>query len=226
MSDIPGSETDHDDGRVDVADVRVLVVAKDAIRVARVLRTAGFERITAARDAAEGLAQLEVVVPGLILLDIPDPRLIDGRIPAVLLSDMSSAGILKSVRAVLGDDDGPLTQDDLNAALAKEVDSLKKLMRNRPLNRRILDNAKLRAMERKLKTQDMRMRLIEETTRSLNDYVRYSGPAVEQDVLDVHLDALMQLINVPFSHQDEAVTIVNHLTALVAKRRRSRKVAS
>lgn len=211
--------------RHDTAHLRVLVVAKEAIHVARILRGAGFIQVSAARSADEALPLVETVTPGLILVEFPDPRLIDGQVPVVLLGDMSPDGILRSVRAVTGDD-APLSQDDLNAALSKEVSGLRKLMRNRPLNSRILDAARLRAMEEKLKAQDIRMRLVEQTTRSLNDYVRYFGSAVEQDILDVHLDALMQLNNVPFTHSDEAVTIVNHLTALVAKRRRSRKVAS
>jgi len=211
--------------RRDPAHLRVLVVAKDAIRIAGTLRGAGFDRISAARTVDEALSLLAIVSPGLILLELPDPRLIKGDVPVVLLGDTTREGILRSIRTATGSDQSS-SQDDLNDALAREVSSLRKLVRNRPLNRRVLDNAKLRAAEAKLKAQDLRMRLIEETTRSLNDYVRYFGAAVEQDVLDVHLDALMQLNNVPFSNPDEAVTIVNHLTALVAKRRRNRKVAS
>ena len=121
----------------------------------------------------------------------------------------------------------PTPQEQLNESLAAEVDTLRRLMLGREtVDSRTIDATMARLLEVQTRAHAFRLQLIEQATQSLNDYVRYFGRAAESDVLDVHLDALMKLNDVPYAHHEEAVTIVTHLKTLVSKRRNGRKVAS
>ena len=121
----------------------------------------------------------------------------------------------------------PTAREHLNESLAAEVDTLRRMMRGTEAPSALtLDTTMQRLLEVQTRAHDFRMQLIEQATQSLNDYVRYFGRAAENEVLDVHLDALMKLNDVPYAHHEEAISIVTHLKTLVSKRRVSRKVAS
>ena len=121
----------------------------------------------------------------------------------------------------------PTPQEALNESLAAEVDTLRRLMRGgEAVNSRTLDTTMARLLEVQTRAHEFRLRLIEQATQSLNDYVRYFGQAADSEVLDVHLDALIKLNDVPYAHHEEAVTIVTQLKTLVSKRRHGRKAVS
>jgi CheY-like chemotaxis protein len=73
---------------------------------------------------------------------------------------------------------------------------------------------------------DFRLRLVEQATQSLNDYMRLFGTRAEAEVVDVHLDALIRLNETPYADPAEALNIVRHLDVLVTKRKNGRKLAS
>ena len=121
----------------------------------------------------------------------------------------------------------PAPNAQLSQVLAGEVAILRSLVHSGAApGGQTLDVTMARLLEVQTQAHDFRLRLIEQATQSLNDYVRYFGRAAESDVLDVHLDALIKLNDVPYAHQEEAMTIVTHLKTLVSKRRLGRKVAS
>ncbi len=78
-------------------------------------------------------------------------------------------------------------------------------------------------MDAEKRAHAFRLQLITQATQSLNDYMRLFGDEADAEVLDVHLEALIQLNEVPYNQQDQAVSIVKHLDRLVAKRRLHRK---
>jgi CheY-like chemotaxis protein len=71
-----------------------------------------------------------------------------------------------------------------------------------------------------------RLRLVELAAQSLNDYMRLFGDHADPEVVDVHLDALIRLNEVPYAHPDDAQDIVRHLKVLVTKRKTGRKAGS
>lgn len=112
--------------------------------------------------------------------------------------------------------------------MAAEIEALRGAMRRKPghkLNRDQINQVVVRLMHTQTVAHDLRMRLIEQATKSLNDYVRLFGENAENDILDVHLDALIRLNEAPHADPDEAVNIVKHLNTLVNKRKTSRKVS-
>lgn len=112
--------------------------------------------------------------------------------------------------------------------MAAEIEALRGAMRRKPghkLNRDQINQVVVRLMHTQTVAHDLRMRLIEQATKSLNNYVRLFGENAENDILDVHLDALIRLNEAPHADPDEAVNIVKHLNTLVSKRKTSRKVS-
>lgn len=112
--------------------------------------------------------------------------------------------------------------------MAAEIEALRGAMRRKPgqkLNRDQINQVVVRLMHTQTVAHDLRMRLIEQATKSLNAYVHLFGEQAEGDVLDVHLDALIRLNEAPHADPDEAVNIVKHLNTLVNKRKTNRKVS-
>ncbi len=94
---------------------------------------------------------------------------------------------------------------------APEIDSINQVVRH--------------LMDEQAVAYAFRKHLVEQTTQSLNDYMRLAGGDAETEVVDVHLDALIRLNEAPHADSDDAINIVRHLKALVTKRKTSRKVA-
>ncbi|EGF91555.1 chemotaxis protein cheY [Asticcacaulis biprosthecium C19] len=117
-------------------------------------------------------------------------------------------------------DDGTLRE-----RLSGEADVLRQaLLRHERIDPRVLDNLTGRLLEVQTEAHGMRLKLLEQATHSLNEYVRHFGNKAEAEVLDVHLDALIRLNDVPYSEHEEAVNIVSQLNRLVDQRRK-RKVS-
>ncbi|MDV6332228.1 response regulator [Asticcacaulis sp. 201] len=115
-------------------------------------------------------------------------------------------------------------------SLGQEINALRGLIRaegqsGTQIDRDHVNQVVMRLMHTQTVAHDFRMKLIEQATQSLNDYVRLFGEKAEADVLDVHLDALTRLNEIPYADPDEALDIIKHLTALVDKRKANRKVA-
>lgn len=89
-----------------------------------------------------------------------------------------------------------------------------------------LENVTQRLMQAQCQAHDLRMHLIAQAMQSLKDYMRLFGEAAETDVLDVHLESLLQLNDMSMADQDQAGLIVRQLETLVAKRSRARKVSA
>jgi CheY-like chemotaxis protein len=117
-------------------------------------------------------------------------------------------------------DDGSLRE-----RLSAEADSLRQtLLRHERIDPKTLDQMTGRLLALQTEAHGMRLKLIEQATHSLNEYVRHFGQKAEAEVLDVHLDALIRLNDVPYGEHEEAVNIVSQLKRLVDQRRR-RKAA-
>ncbi|ESQ94022.1 response regulator [Asticcacaulis benevestitus] len=116
----------------------------------------------------------------------------------------------------------------LQNPMAAEIEALRGAMRRTPgqkLNRDQINQVVVRLVHTQTLAHDLRMRLIEQATKSLNAYVHLFGEQAEEEVLDVHLDALIRLNETPHADPDEAVNIVKHLNTLVNKRKTNRKVS-
>ncbi len=107
-------------------------------------------------------------------------------------------------------------RDALTAEMTVLRESLK--ARVRP-DRATLKDVVDRLLKLQTDAHGLRMKLIEQATHSLNDYVQYFGDKAEAEVLDVHLDALIRLNDAPYADHEEAVNIVSHLNRLVTQRR-------
>jgi CheY-like chemotaxis protein len=112
-------------------------------------------------------------------------------------------------------------RDDMFAeGLSAELESLRVFMRARGgLDRRTLNHLVSRLLQAERHAHDSRLRLIEQATKSLNDYVSSCGDHADPEVLDVHLDALIKLNQMPLGGEAEAANVVRHLDKVVAKRR-------
>lgn len=116
------------------------------------------------------------------------------------------------------------TREMFRETLTVEMNAMRALMRARGgLDRDTLNHMVGRMMEAEKRAHAFRLKLITQATQSLNDYMRLFGEEADAEVLDVHLEALIQLNEVPYNQQDQAVNIVKHLDTLVAKRRLHRK---
>ena len=81
----------------------------------------------------------------------------------------------------------------------------------------------LSLMQGHAEAHTFRLRLVELAAQSLNDYMRLFGDHADAEVVDVHLDALIRLNEVPYADPDDAQDIVRHLKVLVTKRKTTRK---
>ena len=86
------------------------------------------------------------------------------------------------------------------------------------VNQTVLD-----LMQSHAEAHAFRRRLVELAAQSLNDYMRLFGDHADAEVVDVHLDALIRLNEVPYADPDDAQDIVRHLKVLVTKRKTTRK---
>lgn len=118
------------------------------------------------------------------------------------------------------EEDGGLRQ-----VLSAEMGRLREMLkiRGRPDPARLSDVIS-RLLKVQTEAQGIRLNLIEQATHSLNEYVQYFGHKAEAEVLDVHLDALIRLNDVPYADHEEAMNIVSQLNRLVSQRR-SRKAS-
>ncbi len=89
-----------------------------------------------------------------------------------------------------------------------------------------LENVTQRLMQAQCQAHDLRMHLIAQAMQSLKDYMALFGDEAETDVLDVHLESLLQLNDMSMADQHQAGLIVKQLETLVAKRRRNRKISA
>ena len=71
-----------------------------------------------------------------------------------------------------------------------------------------------------------RLKLIEQATHSLHEYMDIFGDAADPEVLDVHLDALIQLNEAPAGDNVQANAMVRNLRTLVAKRKAQKKLSA
>lgn len=116
------------------------------------------------------------------------------------------------------------SREQFRESLTVELNSLRSFMRARGgVDRRTLSHMVSRLLDAERRAHNLRLRLIEQATQSLNNYVSAFGEKADPEVLDVHLEALIQLNEVPFNEHDQALNIVRHLDTLVYKRRHNRK---
>ncbi len=116
------------------------------------------------------------------------------------------------------------TREMFRETLTVELNALRALMRARGgLDRGTLNHMVGRMMETEKRAHAFRLSLISQATQSLNDYMRLFEDEADPEVLDVHLEALIQLNEAPYHQRGQAVSIVKHLDTLVAKRRLHRK---
>lgn len=78
-------------------------------------------------------------------------------------------------------------------------------------------------VESERKSQEIRLGLMERAAQSLNAYIGLFGREADAEIVDVHLDALIRLNEVPHGQEALANGIVRHLDTLVAKRTEGRK---
>lgn len=108
--------------------------------------------------------------------------------------------------------------------LTVELNALRSLMSARGgVDRGTMTHMVSRLLEAERNAHTFRLRLIEQATQSLNTYVCLAGEDADPAVLNSHLDALIQLNNVPYDQPDRALKIVGKLDGLVAKHRINRK---
>jgi CheY-like chemotaxis protein len=116
---------------------------------------------------------------------------------------------------------------EAQSPLAAELGALRGFIRDgsEQLDIAEVNEVVLRLMQTQTEAHTFRLRLVEQATQSLNHYVSLFGSDAEPEVLDVHLDALIRLNEVPYAAPDDAVSIVRDLNTLVTKRKTSRRVA-
>ena len=128
-----------------------------------------------------------------------------------LLQRLEGGGKRKPIDAGLHTLRGLMSASGRTPGLALEIDSINQVVKH--------------LMDEQAQAHAFRRHLVEQTTQSLNDYMRQAGSAAETEVVDVHLDALIRLNETPHADSDDALNIVRHLKVLVTKRKISRKIA-
>jgi CheY-like chemotaxis protein len=116
---------------------------------------------------------------------------------------------------------------EAQSPLAAELGALRSFMHagSDQLDMAEVNEVVLRLMQTQTESHAFRLRLVEQATQSLNHYMNLFGEQAEPAVLDVHLDALIRLNEVPYAAPDNAISIVRHLNTLVTKRKASRRVS-
>jgi len=105
-----------------------------------------------------------------------------------------------------------------------ELDSLRDSLKSggrlaaREVERKVRD-----MVDAERKAQEIRLGLMERAAQSLNAYIGLFGREADAEIVDVHLDALIRLNEVPYGQEALANGIVRHLDTLVAKRTEGRK---
>jgi len=105
-----------------------------------------------------------------------------------------------------------------------ELDSLRDSLKSggrmaaREVERKVRD-----MVDNERRAQEIRLNLMERAAQSLNAYIGLFGREADAEVVDVHLDALIRLNEVPHGQEALANGIVRHLDTLVAKRTEGRK---
>jgi len=112
-------------------------------------------------------------------------------------------------------------------SLSVELNGLRAYMQARGgLTPRVLEHMVARLGQAEEQAHRFRLRLIEQATHSLHEYMDLFGDEADPDVLDVHLDALIQLNEAPVGDNIRANTMVRNLKALVAKRKSLRRAVA
>ena len=109
-------------------------------------------------------------------------------------------------------------------SLSVELNGLRAYMQARGgLTPKMLEHMVARVGHAEEAAHRFRLKLIEQATHSLREYVDLFGEAADSEVLDVHLDALIQLNEAPTGDNIRANAMVRNLKTLVAKRKSQRK---
>jgi DNA-binding response OmpR family regulator len=112
-------------------------------------------------------------------------------------------------------------------SLSVELNGLRAYMQARGgLTPRVLEHMVARVGQAEETAHRFRLKLIEQATHSLREYMALFGDAADPEVLDVHLDALIQLYEAPDGDNVRANTVVRNLKALVAKRKLQRRAVA
>lgn len=112
-------------------------------------------------------------------------------------------------------------------SLSVELNGLRAYMQARGgLTRKVLDHMIARIGHAEDEAHRFRLKLIAQATHSLREYMDLFGDDADPEVLDVHLDALIQLNEAPAGDNIRAGTMVRNLKTLVAKRRSQRKAVA
>ena len=112
-------------------------------------------------------------------------------------------------------------------SLSVELNGLRAYMQARGgLTPKMLEHMVSRVGQAEEAAHRFRLKLIEQATHSLRDYMALFGDAADPEVLDIHLDALIQLNEAPAGDNVHAGAMVRNLKALVAKRKSQRKAVA
>ena len=112
-------------------------------------------------------------------------------------------------------------------SLSVELNGLRAYMQARGgLTPRMLEHMVARLGQAEESAHRFRLKLIEQATHSLHEYMDLFGDDADPEVLDVHLDALIQLNEAPAGDNIRANTMVRNLKALVAKRKTQRRAVA
>jgi DNA-binding response OmpR family regulator len=112
-------------------------------------------------------------------------------------------------------------------SLSVELNGLRAYMQARGgMTPKMLEHMVARVSHAEEAAHRFRLTLIEQATHSLREYVDLFGDAADSEVLDVHLDALIQLNDAPDGDNLRANTMVRNLRTLVAKRKSQRKLSA
>ena len=109
-------------------------------------------------------------------------------------------------------------------SLSVELNGLRAYMQARGgLTPKMLEHMVAKVSHAEEAAHRFRLKLIEQATHSLNEYVAVFGSGADPEVLDVHLDALIQLNEAPAGDNLRANTMVRNLKTLVARRKSQKK---
>lgn len=117
-----------------------------------------------------------------------------------------------------------ITAPQLRKASSIELDSLRDSLKSGGrLAAREVERKVRNVVDAERQAQEIRLSLMERAAQSLNAYIGLFGREADAEVVDVHLDALIRLNEVPYGQEALANGIVRHLDTLVAKRTEGRK---
>jgi len=112
-------------------------------------------------------------------------------------------------------------------SLSVELNGLRAYMQARGgLTQKMLEHMVARLGHAEDQAHRFRLKLIEQATHSLHEYMALFGDTADPEVLDVHLDALIQLNEAPAGDNVRANTMVRDLRTLVARRKSQRKLSA